>query len=174
MPGRWSGTPDLGGYIWSTLGFIFFPWLLLWSEQAREETNTASSNKAVVRGHLKEWSCCAAESLMAVRGGEGRSRCCERSAASYWWRQGVGVRAALLALEATFPGVPKRPTNRQAVIYGQGSHSELGCRGGPSFFFLWAEVLTRRIFIDLGKGSTTGVAPSGMFLAGSRALRCLL
>jgi hypothetical protein len=49
---------------------------------------------------------------------------------------GCRRRAVLRALEAAFPGVPKRPTNREAAIHDEGSHSELGCGGGPSFFFL--------------------------------------
>jgi hypothetical protein len=44
------------------------------------------------------------------------------------------VREVMHALEAAFFGVPKRLTNRQAAIHGDGSHSELGCGGDLSFF----------------------------------------
>jgi hypothetical protein len=87
---------------------------------------------------------------------------------------GTGCRHAGGAMCAAFLGVPKRLQNSQTAIHGEGSHFELGCGGGPSFFFLQANVTMRRIFINLAKGSTASVAPSGMFPgggAGSRALR---
>jgi hypothetical protein len=98
----------------------------------------------------------------AGRGGEGRrsgaSGVCRSRAQA---QQGGGMRISLCMLEATFSGVPKRPLQCIAAINGVWSHSLLGCAGSPSFF-LQAGPL-RRIFIDLDKGFTAGVVPSGMF-----------
>jgi hypothetical protein len=63
-------------------------------------------------------------------------------------------------LEASSFGVPKRPLQCIAAINGLWRHSLLGCSGSPSFFLqAW---LSRRIFIDLDKGSMAAVVPSGM------------
>jgi hypothetical protein len=81
----WGGALDLG-QIWSSLGFFFLSFLLLWLELEAMEKNNVPLNKALVRGHRSLWSRGAEEFLLADHVGVGKKQVGVSICASGRWQ----------------------------------------------------------------------------------------
>ena len=99
MPVEWSGALD-PGQIWSSLGFFFLTFLLLWSELEVVEKSIVPFNKSVVRGHRSVWRRGADELLPDIHGDQGKKQVGTLFFASGRWRGSVlqGIKSPVQAI----------------------------------------------------------------------------
>lgn len=155
---------DPSGRVRRWLAVLLLAAVLRWTEPetAGEAVAGISTNK-VGFWYLRIWAAlrCFFLFLCSGRRGDGRredeGRVSEVARCVAIWED--GVHGLLCAPETVCCGVDQRRPCVAEVIYGERSHSALGCLY-PSFFFLQAFVPMRRIF-DFGMGFITGIAPSG-------------